>query len=997
MSGFAFGRRINLETQAAIERKQNLAGVPGAPQGTPLHGIARDFFNIRAPWVKLTSGVEIYDDSKQDYFSVGNGSNLALENVLFGLENFGNFALHENANLSLYYGGSWNRQSPELPGTISYEQYGPRPRPGITNVNVTSHGMYGALRTITVSFMCWTPYQLDILDTLYMRPGYTMLLEFGHSHYIAGDHKDPSTYKIKDDIVPIDFFGSDFRYTSQDGTGFSNLTQDIANKKQEYNGAYEGFVGVVKNYNWTFRPDGGYDCSVDLVSKGEIIESLVANTGTYVAGASIESEFTGRLDDLRKYGFEGANEDGWVNIEDINGNLRYMINLDDPNVINTPLNFSQVYRQAFATKDEENPIEIQTFITFQLLNAMMNEFMLHTNDLGESRSPQSAYIKLDTGFEKSRYYTSNIQISADPSVCLLPKTGNVSEIFPGYTYYPRTEEPAENNTIKDILLNISFILKTVKSNTDERGHLRVKDFYSAIFRGIESSTGSINQFELHCDEDNTFYILDRKYLDATGDDPDPIQLYGVNSIVKNLNLVSKLSPKISSLIAISAQDQSSDLGLDATSFRELNAGIYDSIVPRKTSGYENSDLYRISVSGSFSEDDPTSLPENIVIESSQAYLDLVSQIRSIYNQEQIVENAASNLATAYAVFLSKALEVSKTVHASFAIPFELTMTLDGTGGFTVGETFEINGDVLPLSYKKIIERKVEETYGGETYSDVLRSVSTDNKVGFIITGLEQTVNAQGWNTIVKSQIYLKTNPELRQVNYMRDPSFAALPTEWLEFVKAVAWSACFISYCAKQAGLKFPFNAAHVNYAQYWLEELTAASSEGRNPKYERAGFNPAWNFNNDAGRKLRVGDIIIKNRPGKTPGRNTFFQREAWEGNSHGDIVVEVDYDNNTATIIGGNVEDSVTKKTIELDSTYNSLLREQCILDDRSASYFVVITVGDIVKRRSLAKQAVEEWEKVQEFAPLDRKEWSAPMAPLLTEYYKAGRRNPPSYDYN
>ena len=34
--------------------------------------------------------------------------------------------------------------------------------------------------------------------------------------------------------------------------------------------------GYVKNYNWTARMDGGYDCTTTIISIGEIMESLKA-------------------------------------------------------------------------------------------------------------------------------------------------------------------------------------------------------------------------------------------------------------------------------------------------------------------------------------------------------------------------------------------------------------------------------------------------------------------------------------------------------------------------------------------------------------------------------------------------------------------------------------------------------------------------------------------------------------------------------------------------
>ena len=43
-------------------------------------------------------------------------------------------------------------------------------------------------------------------------------------------------------------------------------------EKNSYN--YEGMIGYVKNFNWSYTKNGGYECSVSIISTGEILESL---------------------------------------------------------------------------------------------------------------------------------------------------------------------------------------------------------------------------------------------------------------------------------------------------------------------------------------------------------------------------------------------------------------------------------------------------------------------------------------------------------------------------------------------------------------------------------------------------------------------------------------------------------------------------------------------------------------------------------------------------
>ena len=58
-------------------------------------------------------------------------------------------------------------------------QRGIRPMPGITTIDIKSKSAYGSLREVVVNFQCWDIKQLEDLELLYMRPGYTVLVEWG--------------------------------------------------------------------------------------------------------------------------------------------------------------------------------------------------------------------------------------------------------------------------------------------------------------------------------------------------------------------------------------------------------------------------------------------------------------------------------------------------------------------------------------------------------------------------------------------------------------------------------------------------------------------------------------------------------------------------------------------------------------------------------------------------------------------------------------------------
>ena len=52
------------------------------------------------------------------------------------------------------------------------------------------------------------------------------------------------------------------------------IEKDLNTKREENDNNYDAMYGYVKNFNWSFRQDGGYDCEVTLISKGSILESM---------------------------------------------------------------------------------------------------------------------------------------------------------------------------------------------------------------------------------------------------------------------------------------------------------------------------------------------------------------------------------------------------------------------------------------------------------------------------------------------------------------------------------------------------------------------------------------------------------------------------------------------------------------------------------------------------------------------------------------------------
>ena len=149
------------------------------------------------------------------------------------------------------------------------EELGYRPMPGLTSVSIETAGRLGSLRTATINFKVWNMNQLNVIEALYFRLGYSMLLEWGHTQYYknnsntGGDWITNGIYGIEDPFIL--------------GTRKEAIQQNIARKGRATSGNYDGMLGIVSNFNWSFNQEGGYDCNVKLVGLGAVMDSLRLN------------------------------------------------------------------------------------------------------------------------------------------------------------------------------------------------------------------------------------------------------------------------------------------------------------------------------------------------------------------------------------------------------------------------------------------------------------------------------------------------------------------------------------------------------------------------------------------------------------------------------------------------------------------------------------------------------------------------------------------------
>jgi len=268
--------------------KEQLGHRQNAIQGRSPQAIQQ--LNSRNAWVRMTSAVDVGGDNgalARSYILQSgtltpdqNKNSYPTGNLKSGVGN--DFDNNAYSNTS-YDGNPYTR--------------GIRPMPGITSVEIKNKTAYGSLRDAVVNFQCWDIKQLEDLELLYMRPGYTVLLEWGWAPYLANDGKKDSKGNAIGDgqytsnaVIPYDIINN----ISNIQNNQPKIYKALYDKSINSGGNYDAMYGKVQNYSWSARPDGGYDCQTTIISIGEVIDSLKVN---YVAPQSFTNSQQGLLVD----------------------------------------------------------------------------------------------------------------------------------------------------------------------------------------------------------------------------------------------------------------------------------------------------------------------------------------------------------------------------------------------------------------------------------------------------------------------------------------------------------------------------------------------------------------------------------------------------------------------------------------------------------------------------------------------------------------------------
>jgi hypothetical protein len=239
-----------------------------------------NYLGNKGAWIRVVSSVNL-EDSFIKYFKDQYGIDAGEDSLAKKFMLFGGTSTYESGLRSgINTGGSY-----AILGDTEVNAYGYKPMPGITSVTIESTGRMGSVRQATVNFRVSDKMQLDVMDALYFRPGFTLLIEYGHAKYIDNNGNLQSTEQYM-----IDPFKATNKKTPDIGaTNKENIGIKISRNVQKSAGNYGGMLSIITSFNFSITPDGGYDCVLRTIAMGGVMGNYPVNKLSILPNVYVES------------------------------------------------------------------------------------------------------------------------------------------------------------------------------------------------------------------------------------------------------------------------------------------------------------------------------------------------------------------------------------------------------------------------------------------------------------------------------------------------------------------------------------------------------------------------------------------------------------------------------------------------------------------------------------------------------------------------------------
>ena len=437
------------------------------------------WMNSKTGWVRLVSSVDVNKEINPrkilDGLRGDGESALAEQYVLFGGVTKYTPNATEGATVE-QRSGIARKDSVHNMGAYGLGglDYGLSPMPGIVSANIKTENR-GSLRTSTIVIKAYNRKQFDIIDLLYLRLGYTVLLEWGHSMFYDNDGK------LKNDVDANATFGQatleSLFLTGKDKTGspitYNSLLPIIDARRKQFFGNYDAVLGKVVNYSWTVNKDLSYDITLTVRSVGDVIESLKINTSLSNIKSDIKLDYTDAKSDSKPKPKDNEESLEVYSKKSKMGQHFYdlMKRLGGADVSGAAANYGQIKwknKKEHAFWWDTHP---QNSIYYIRLGYLLDWIQQNLIPQIKKNNKIVPTILLNTDTKTNIIHLEQRQIITDPGICVF-KTTIVNPLLGiTNTSLPTTLNETANTQVNEVINNVDIILNN-KAFLNEEGKLK---------------------------------------------------------------------------------------------------------------------------------------------------------------------------------------------------------------------------------------------------------------------------------------------------------------------------------------------------------------------------------------------------------------------------------------------------------------------------------------------------------------------------------------------
>ena len=598
----------------------------------------RNDWNARVPWVKFTSNAIVNGNL------AGDGFDYSLMGGVLYQDDAGRL----RGGFDEIYGQSG------VPGdTNSF-----RPMAGVTGIDVDVKGgsSLGAIRIATVNWVCWDKEQLSFYELLFMSPGISCVLEWGWSSNR----------------------GSGYIASPDDYRNFFENKEFLKQKINASAGTYDAMFGIIKNFGYTVRDDGAFDCTTELIAPAITTWSMPTNA--QLDNSSAEKTLIANLTDKLTEWIEFKSSDDQELENGLFKNWRFA-----GSSVNVKLGRAELTRG-----------ENVTYIVWWAFEQLLND-ILATQDI---TLPDNTKIRW---FDSSDTILFNHPFlrSTNHQVCLLP--GNPDSIL-DFNDFGLISDTVESYQGK--LYNVLVSTEMIKQEFS--GAETVVDGIKAVLKRVNDACLDVWDFDFVVSEDkiHSVQIIDKIHNNAdfkvTRENIRDINktfefpVYSADSIVKDIGQQTKIPNALQQTMAMAAMaPQALLFDVDGS---EAYKGFYSNVTDRF-----------FSVSDAAIDRFEKSREEEYKAANLVYYRWLDHDFSDEVKEIALLRKMITTDPSADNDYLTNRL-----------IPFDMDVTIDGISGIYYGNAF--TSTYLPDRYKNkclFVVTGVKHTVSDSTWDTIL--------------------------------------------------------------------------------------------------------------------------------------------------------------------------------------------------------------------------------------------------------------------------------------